>query len=377
MWRSTCRFWRTCGPGPISNFAWGTGVVRPSPWTSCLQGHLAEGRLEDPRLPLPLTDLEADVFWDNRQLRIEQVTAQSGPTSLELSCRCDGFLSGTPALTLSAKVCQLPLDERLYQALPERWQVEWNKFAPRGTVDIVAALSLAEHEIVPDVSITCQDVSFSYHKFPLRLQQGRGVIRLDGNTIRAPEFLAVANGQTMQLAAEFQNPGPHATGWLTVSSAGPIPLNDEFTAALHPTGQRIMQSLHPVGAVTVTQGRVEKLVPDGPSQSRWEVQLNDCGLQYERFPYAIQNVTGQVVIAGQQWEFRDLRGYHGSNYITCEGNWTPASDGQPGGDLVLHFKSLGRAAGRVLAGSHWRSSIRAWNGCGTACGRAGPSTTCR
>ena len=44
------------------------------------------------------------------------------------------------------------------------------------------------------------------------------------------------------------------------------------------------------------------------------------------------------MIAGQQWEFRDLRGYHGSNYITCEGGWTPAADGEPGGDLVLNFK---------------------------------------
>jgi hypothetical protein len=304
-----------------------------------LQGHLAEGRVDDPRLPLPLTDLEADVFCDNRQLRFEQVTARSGPTTLELSCRCDGFLSGSPALTLTAKVGQLPLDERLYQSLPESLQAEWNKFAPRGTVDLVATLSLAENQFEPDIDITCRDISFSYHKFPLRLQQGRGVIHFTGTTIQVPEFLAVANGQTIQLAAEFQDPGPQGTGWLTVRSGGPIPLNDEFIAAMHPTGQRIMRTLHPSGAITVVQGRVEKRLPAGPPRTRWEVQLDDCALQYERFPYAIQNITGQVVIAGKQWEFRDLRGYHGSNYITCGGDWTPAADGEPGGDLVLNFKT--------------------------------------
>ena len=305
-----------------------------------LQGHLAEGRVDDPRLPLPLTDLEADVFCDNRQLRIEQVTAQSGPTTLELSCRCDGFLSGSPALALDGQGRPTAARRTLVPGHCPR------VCKPSGTSSRRAARSIwwprcpwRRINFEPDIDITCRDISFSYYKFPLRLQQGRGVIHVTGKTIQVPEFLAVANGQTIQLAAEFQDPGPQVTGWLTVRSGGPIPLNDEFISAMHPTGQRIMRTLHPSGAITVVQGRVEKRLPDGPPQTRWEVQLNDCALQYERFPYAIQNITGQVVIAGKHWEFRDLRGYHGSNYITCGGDWTPAADGEPGGDLVLNFKT--------------------------------------
>ncbi len=303
-----------------------------------LQGHLAEGRVEDPRLPFPLSDLEADVFCDNRQLRIENVTAQSGPTTLELSCRCDGFLSGSPQLALTAQIDQLPLDDRLFRLLPESLQAEWNRFAPQGTVDVVAALSLDDNRVEPDIDINCRDVSFSYHKFPMRLQQGHGVIHYGGNQIQVREFTAMANGQTVSLAAQFRDLGPQATGWLTVRSGGPIPLDEELMGAIHPTGQRIVRSLHPSGAITVVQGRVEKRAPDEPLQSRWEIRINDCSLQYDRFPYAIHNVTGQLVIAGPLWEFRDLRGYHGSNYLTCEGGWTPAADGGPGGDLVLNFK---------------------------------------
>ncbi len=312
------------------------GAAQPIDFT--LQGHLSEGNLEDPRLPLSLTKLEADIFCDNRQLRIEGVTAQSGPTSLALSCRCDGFLGESPTLVLSGEVRQLSLDERLYQSLPAHWQAEWNKFSPEGTIDLTATLSLAEHEFQPDIDIHCRDVSFSYYRFPLRLQHGHGHIRVVGRTIRVPEFLATANGQTIQLAAELQDPGSQATGWLTLGSHGPIPLNDDFITALPTEGQRIMRTLRPSGAITLTQGRIEKRAPGEPAHAWWDVQLNDCAIQYERFPYAIQNVTGQIVMTPQQWEFRDLRGYHGSNYITCAGDWTPASDGRPGGDLTLHFK---------------------------------------
>lgn len=311
----------------------------PEPLDFLLQGHLAEGRVDDPRVPLPLTDLEADVFWDNRQLRIEQVTARSGPTTLALSYHCDGVFTAAPVWALSARVSRLTLDERIYQALPESLQAEWNKFAPRGTIDLEGTLSLADGCFQPDFHIICRDVSFSYYRFPLRLQQGRGTLQVAGNTIRIPEFLAVANGQTVRLAAELQDPGPHVTGWLTVASDGPQPLNDEFIAAMPPTGRRIMHTLHPGGAFTIVQGRLERQAPDQPTDVSWDVQLNDCTLEYERFPYAIQNITGRVVIAGQRWEFRDLRGFHGSNYLTCAGDWTPASDDQPGGDLTLHFKS--------------------------------------
>ncbi|MHB0955942.1 MAG: hypothetical protein ACYC0X_06125 [Pirellulaceae bacterium] len=303
-----------------------------------LQGHLAEGRVEDPRLPFPLSDLEADVFCDNRQLRIENVTAQSGPTTLKLSCCCDGFLSGSPKLALTAQLGHLPLDDRLYELLPENLQAEWNKFAPRGTVDVVAALTLGDNHLEPDVDIRCRDVSFSYYKFPMRLQQAQGVIHYTGNQIRIREFTATANGQTISLAAQFRDLGPQATGWLTLRSGGPIRLDDELIAAMHPTGQRIIRSLHPSGAITVVEGRVEKRAPNEPPQTRWEIQINDCSLQYDRFPYAIHNITGQLIIAGPEWEFRDLRGYHGSNYLTCQGGWTPAADGGPGGDLLLDFK---------------------------------------
>ena len=92
-----------------------------------VQGHLSEGSVDDARLPLPLTDLEADVHADNQQLRVEHVTARSGPTSLELTCQCSDFLGDSPQLQLTASVSQLPLDERLHGVLPEQFQDDWRR----------------------------------------------------------------------------------------------------------------------------------------------------------------------------------------------------------------------------------------------------------
>jgi hypothetical protein len=267
-------------------------------------------------------------------------------------------------LQLAAQVRQLQVDERLYQLLPARLQTEWNKFAPHGTVDVAARLIVTDEAVEPEIDIQCHDVSFSYHAFPLRLQQGRGAIHVAGRQVVIPAFTAVASGQTVRFAAELQDPGPRVTGWFTAQSAGPIPLNEEFLSALQPTAQKILRSLHPVGALTITQGRVEKLTPDSPPRSQWEVDLHDCAIQYDRFPYPLDRITGKLTLAGKRWMLRDARGHHGSGYLTCIGDWTPAAAGQSGGALQLQFQCWDLPLDESLQaalGTHHPGVARLWD----------------
>ena len=333
--------------------------------TCVVQGHLSEGRVDDPRLPSPLTDLEADVYADNQQIRVEHVTARSGPTSMELNCCCSDFLSDQPQLDLSAQIRQLPLDGRLQKVLPARFLDDWEKFSPTGTVDADINLQMADNRLVPNVTVTCRDISFAYYKFPLRLRQGRGTIQLVGSHISVRDFTAVTGGQTIQLAAEFQDPGPRATGWLDLRSIGPIPLNQELIEAMTPTGQKIVQSLQPNGGITLARGRIEKRSPDEQLHTRWDIELVDCSLQYERFPYAIHKISGHLVLEDHHWEFQQLHGTHASSYILCGGNWSPNESGESGGQLTLNFKcwdvplddSLHNALGKLKpgAGQFWDS----------------------
>lgn len=322
-----------------------------------LEGGLSEGSVEDPRLPFGLSKLQAAIYCDNQQLRITNVSAQSGSTQLKLNCKCNDYLRA-PRLELDASIEDLPLDGRLYRLLPKSLQDEWDKFAPTGAVNVGAHLTWDGKLWQPDVTIQCRGVSFAYYKFPLRLQQGFGAIHYADNRIQVNDFTAVVNGQTVTITADFRDPGPRVVGWLTVGAGGPIPLGDELIAAMHPMGQRLMRSLHPSGSITVVEGCVEKRSPDEPPRARWEVQVNDCSLQYDRFPYAIQNITGHIRINGSRWEFLDMRGHHGSNYLTCEGGWAPMTDGGGGGELTLNFKcwdvplddSLRAALGQFNAG---------------------------
>ena len=324
-----------------------------------VHGHLSEGRVDDPRLPLPLTEVEADVYCSNQQFRLENVTARAGPTSLQLTCRCDDFLSTSPQLHLGATVRQLPLDERLFAVLPEQLHDDWQKFAPAGVVDAEMDIRMMDNRLTPRVTVTCHDVSFAYHKFPLRMQEARGVIEWVGDVLQLRDFTARAGGQVVQITGRFENPGPHCTGWLELRSAGPIALDQELISAMNETGQRIVRSLHPTGGITLVSGRFEKPTSDDLPHTRWELALDDCSIQYDRFPYAIHKISGRLVLADRRWDFIDLRGAHGSSQIACNGAWVPLYSDQPGGELTLNFKcwdvplddSLRNAVGKLNANS--------------------------
>ena len=228
------------------------------------------------------------------------------------------------------------------------FRAAWEDFSPSGTVDVVAELRLVGHQVDPDIRVICRDVEFAYDEFPYRLREGRGVIHLVGNRMRIADFTAVAGGQTIHLAAEFENPGPTSTGWLTLHCSGGVPLNDELIAAMKPEGQRIVRSLRPAGSVAVMGGRIDKRVPGERPHSRWELRLVDCSLQYDRFPYAIEKITGQLILADGHWQFRDLRVSRQQLHTL---RWRLEA-GRPGGTrgaVAADFSMLGCAAGGLVA----------------------------
>ncbi len=330
-----------------------------------VHGHIADGRVDDPRLPLPLTELEADVHGNNKQIRIENVTARSGQAKLELKCICDEFLGAAPQLQLVGSIANLSLDKRLYAVLSPKLQGEWDKFAPAGVIDAAIDVRMTGNQWVPNVTVTCRDVSFAYHKFPLRMRQGKGVIQWLGDTVFVRDFAALAGNKTVYISGQFQHPGPQAVGWLDLRSGGPLALDEELFSAFTESGQKIVRSMHPSGSITLTHGRFEKTTPDGPPSSRWEFTLSDCSIEHDKFPYSIHKITGRLVLANRRWDFVDLHGYHGSSYIACEGGWVPAFLDQPGGDLTLKFKcwdvalndSLRHAVGKLNQGAEqfWNS----------------------
>lgn len=306
--------------------------VHGQPVQFAVKGSLTKAHLADPRLPYPLTDIVAEVYADNERLEVIDMQARCGAGRLRLSARQEGLRSGSPiSLTLSA--WQLPLEERLAEILPSDMRATWRQFDPSGPIDLELQLTFDGAKWTPKFTIECRGTSFAYYRFPYRINQCVGRLMLVDNVLMV-DATGAAAGRPIHFDATFQNPGDNFTGGGTVVLDGAVPIDEEFMASLDPPTQRVVRSMRPRGMITFA-GRFQR---DDPRQEEVDIDLDiglrDCAIRYDKFPYPIEHVRGQLKCRNKSWEFRDLEGHNDKGYILCDGSWEP---GEVGGLLKLHF----------------------------------------
>jgi hypothetical protein len=139
-----------------------------------LGGRLAQGNVDDSRLPHPLTDLCAAFRVSNEGVAVDNLSALCGPSAVQnASFRRAGFDDSSPQW-LEAQFRDLELDHRLMDALPEPLKQPWANFLPSGRVHAELKLAYDGRTWQPEVSLQCLNVSFSYHRFPYRLERATG-----------------------------------------------------------------------------------------------------------------------------------------------------------------------------------------------------------
>ena len=125
-------------PGAAS-FRVAYGAAAATPWQFSVAGQITHGRIDDSRLPHPLTDLRAAVRLSNDGFAIEDLTARSNQATLRLSAQGKSLLPGEP-LSVQAEVRQLEIDRQLIETLPENLRQQWLKYRPDGQIDADAKL---------------------------------------------------------------------------------------------------------------------------------------------------------------------------------------------------------------------------------------------
>lgn len=299
-----------------------------------LTSRLLDGRIDDPRFPYALTNLRGDIDVDNTGLRFRNLTASTGATQLQMSCVIAGFADDSP-IQLQASARNLTLDQRVLSMLPEPAREQWEKYSPSGIVNIDAALEFDGHRWKPEMHAECVDVAVVYHKFPYRVDHGVGKLHYVNGRLWSEQLIVEANGQRIDVGLDIQQPGPDFTGWFEARAHGPIPLDNELISALEDKPEEIVRSLQPAGSIVVERMRIDRVSPDQEPTKRLAIELRECSMKYEKFPYPIYKIHGRLVAEDNHWTFRDLIGQNDSGYIICKGQWQPKPEG--GSLLTLDF----------------------------------------
>lgn len=295
-----------------------------------LESSLAGGRLTDPRLPYALSDIRGTATANNSGFVVEEFSAQSGATVLRGKAHGSGFGSSS-RIEVELEANSVRLERRLADALPESLRQSWYKFLPEGDVDATATLVLQNGRWTPNAMVVCRNVSFSYYKFPYRLEQGKGTVQFIGNEVSL-RLTATAASQPIRLVGQFKNPGPQFSGWIEVEG-DTIPIDDKMVSALPDKPREVVRSLHPQGTLNV-YARMGRDPGETLLHKQVMLAFNRCAINYEKFPYPIANIRGTAQLVDDEWTFRELVGTNDTGLITCGGSLRPAKQGS---ELALHF----------------------------------------
>lgn len=305
-------------------------INREVPLEFAVSGGLEQGRLAHPRLPYPLADVRARWRADNKGLKVDGLVARHGQTTLWLTAHSDG-LTADSHVSLEARCRQMVLDDRLVNSLPAKLRVHWNKFLPIGTVDADVKLNFDGTTWNPELRVACHDVSFTYHKFPYRLQRGTGTLELIGTTLSL-DLMAYSETTPVHLDGKFENPGQDFTGKITTRGEG-LQINNKLLTALPAETRRAVQALNPRGTVDFYAEIGRTSPQETPGKYIW-IGLQQCAVKHDNFPYPIENIRGTIEGENDEWTFHKLQGTNDSGFIACEGKFQATETGK---ELLLQF----------------------------------------
>jgi len=297
-----------------------------------IEGKISEGRVDDARLPDPLTDVTATLRCDNNSLRINDLTARCGGAEIQLSGEMFGYGPASP-LKFELNASKLQLDRLAISKLAPDLVEIWRKFSPKGTVDVDAVLAFDGQRWTPNLSVRCHDLSILYDQFPYRVVDGVGTIDLKDNQL-AIRMRALGGGQVIRCRAEIQEPGEDFYGWIDLQSEGPVPLDEKLIAAMDYRQQKIVRSLSPRGAVSF-HARFHRERGEAELHRKLNLSIHEGSIQYVHFPYPIYDLTGSLQLTDDDWVFHNLTGRNDSGYIVGSGHWL--SDAPHGQHLTLNF----------------------------------------
>ncbi|QDV26989.1 translocation/assembly module TamB domain-containing protein [Aureliella helgolandensis] len=310
-----------------------------------VKGEISSGRLQDPRLPYPLESVAGSFHCKNTLLQLRSMHASSGGTQVDLHADVHGFSIRSP-LVVRARVVDLELDSQLYRSLPPKLQEMWDRLNIGGRVGGDIQLLYDGLHWTPSAVLQCEDVSIQPWLFPYPLTKIHGPLKYQNGTVSSAQMQGQAGGQVILSSFSFTQQEQEWLGRLQVESQGTIAIDEQLLSALTPAdketsaGETFVRSLHPTGAVSLTQVAFERTsVADSTWHRTIDVSVFGMSINYDGFRYPIFDVRGRIFGQDNYWMLDRFEGRNDSGRILCSGNWQTPPDA-PTLPFSLNFQAF-------------------------------------
>ncbi len=257
---------------------------------------LRRGKLDHPRLPLPLEQLTAMIHCTSSRLRLSQLSARSGPVEIH------GDATATlPALEEDFEahldVKHLALGAKLCDCLPDKVRTLNDLFQPHGpaTVHIACARRGGQWCNLADgtatrVSLRPEDVAMCFKKFAYPMKHLTGTLdySLDDRRLRV-DLSGQAGGQPLFITGSWQGEGKQLDADFDIRATD-VPIDETLLTALPRSEQKLARSFRAAGKADI-KAHVRHTPGAAAFRNEYHVRVHDATSQWEAFPCPLEQVA--------------------------------------------------------------------------------------
>lgn len=309
-----------------SNIAFRSERSKPTDQHSfTIKANVTDGRYENPVLERAISNIETKLEITNQGIRIPSFKAHYGATDLSLALSKQGLRAKGP-FYLTVHANDLRIDRKTIELLPPAARKIWQKFQPLGIVSGYGKVRFdGDRFDFYESDLRCRDVSLLYHKFQYPLNDCRGRVTFKKQKLDV-DLIGMAGAAPIVITAEIFDPIREKIGWCRTKTQGEMQIDDALILAAiksHPGVGKTIQKLRPRGHLSADclftkpkKGPGRMSLADGTT-----VDFRNAQVQYEKFPYPINDVKGRITLNQGRWEFQEFQGFNDGCFVTCNGHY--------------------------------------------------------
>ena len=287
------------------------------------------GKYEAPRfLAHPITDISIPSIrcTYDRGWVVKNASANYGMSRLQVATAAGpSFVPGTD-LQADVSVQDLNITREMIGILPTKFQELWSKYQPLGIMDVKAICRRTQGKWLSSANATCKDISLRCARFRYPLTRCYGKVqfeqeqRLNVDLWAAPDRTWAQN--PIHIVADVRHPGPHYTGQVHVSMLPDtwLPIDARVREAMSPKIRQVLDDMSAHGELTF-RSTLSRTSPTAPLSKESVILVRRGDIKHQRFPYPVQNISGQIHVKDATVRFSQFVGHNDSCVVTCEGFW--------------------------------------------------------
>ncbi|HEY1187216.1 MAG TPA: hypothetical protein VGE74_06130 [Gemmata sp.] len=279
-------------------------------WRHDVKFDVKGAKFEHPDLPKPVENISATVRSVDGRVKVDDATATLGDARLRLSLetRPDAPPSDPGAdplrrfedrlQKLDVLVAGVPLDDALFERLPDKAKKGRRMFSPTGQVDIGYRFTREANGWKRELEARPRNGGLTYEKFRYPVSDVRGLVKHTtthtGTGSTTVDLIGTAAGQSITVKGRVDGDGPDPAIGLRVTGTN-IPVDEHLYAAFPAKYTAVVREFRATGrgdfVAEITQRAGVNLI-----ENEFRIDVKDGKLNYTAFPYPLEKLKGRLVV---------------------------------------------------------------------------------